>query len=191
MAQTHVRYVDGVGRSTGLDLSAGEWAVLGAVAEGPTHGFALAQLLASGGALGRVWALPRPVVYQVLKKLVRLGLVAEGLTQRSDRGPVRTIVAVTPAGRRAVRGWLEEPVDHVRDVRSMLLLKLALLNRSGRDHLMLVEAQRGRVISVLDGLQANRAEAAGFDRLLLEWRVSSARATLEFLDAIDGPVVGD
>ena len=63
-------------------------------------------------------------VYQVVKKLVQLGLIAERSTERSDRGPVRTIVAITPAGGRALRRWLEEPVDHVRDVRSMLLLKL-------------------------------------------------------------------
>ena len=158
--------------------------MLGAVAEGPTHGFAVAQLLAPGGPLGRVWTLPRPAVYQVLKKLVQLDLIVERLTERSDRGPVRTIVGITPAGRRAVRRWLDEPVDHIRDVRSMLLLKLALLDRGHRESRLLIEAQRHRVIAQMQGLEVNRAEAAGFERVLLEWRLSSSRATIEFLDAI-------
>lgn len=163
--------------------------MLGAVGEGPTHGFAVAQLLAPGGALGRVWTLPRPGVYQIIKKLVQLGLVAERSTERSDRGPVRTIVGVTAAGRRALRGWLEEPVDHVRDVRSMLLLKLALLDRSHGDWRPLIEAQRRRLRAQMDGLEESRAEAVGFERVLVEWRASSSRATIEFLDAIGTSLV--
>jgi DNA-binding PadR family transcriptional regulator len=180
-----------VGHTVAWDLSPGEWAVLGAVAEGPTHGFAVAQLLAPGGALGRVWTLPRPAFYVVLKKLVQLGLIAERSTERSDRGPVRTILAVTPTGRRAIRQWLEEPVDHVRDIRSMLLLKLAFLDRSHGERRRLIEAQRYRVMAQMEGLEDKRAEAVGFERVLVEWRLSSSRATIEFLDAIGGLVVQD
>ena len=61
-------------------LSTGEWAVLGVIAEGPTHGFALAQLLAPNGPLGRIWSLPRPIVYQAIKKLLLLGLISEQAT---------------------------------------------------------------------------------------------------------------
>jgi hypothetical protein len=31
-----------------------------------------------------------------------------------------------------------------------------------------------------------RDDAAGFDRVLAEWRYTSSQATLRFLDAIDG-----
>jgi len=170
-----------------LDLSPGEWAVLGAVAEGPTHGFAVAQLLAPEGALGRVWTLGRPLVYQALQKLTHLGLVVNRSTERSDRGPVRTIVAVTPSGRKEVRRWLAEPVDHVRDVRSLLLLKLALLDRSGGDPRPLLDAQRRQLLPRLAALERQRQEASGFDSVLAEWRLASSQATLAFLDAITAP----
>ena len=49
-------------------LSAAAWAVLGVVAEGPTHGFAVAAVLAPDGPLGQVWTLPRPMVYRELDK---------------------------------------------------------------------------------------------------------------------------
>ncbi|HWE53966.1 MAG TPA: PadR family transcriptional regulator [Acidimicrobiales bacterium] len=165
------------------ELSPGEWAVLGAVAEGPKHGFAVAQLLAADGELGQVWTMPRPVVYQVIKKLAELGYVTERKTEPGTRGPVRTIVGVTPAGRRALRKWLAEPVDHIRDVRSLLLLKLALLYRSGADPSALVTAQTERVKTQLQGLTRNRRSAAGFERALLEWRIASSRATVDFLSS--------
>ena len=167
-----------------LDLSPGEWAVLGAVAEGPTHGFAVAQLLAPDGELGRVWTLPRPVVYQVIQKLLQLGLVQPRGTETSHRGPVRTVIGVTPAGRAAVRRWLADPVDHVRDVRSLLLLKLALIDRRGGDPATLIEAQKARVRNQLDSLTKGRKSLAGFDRVLLEWRIAGSRATLDFLRVV-------
>ena len=167
-----------------LDLSPGEWAVLGAVAERPTHGFAIAQLLSPDGELGRVWSLPRPVVYQVIQKLLQLGLVQPRGTEVSRRGPVRTVMAVTPSGRAAVRRWLAEPVDHVRDVRSMLLLKLALIDRRGGDPAALIEAQEVRVRSQLESLTKGRKSVDGFDRVILEWRIAASRATLDFLRVV-------
>lgn len=157
--------------------------MLGAVAEGPMHGFAVAQMLAADGALGGIWAVPRPVVYQVIKKLVELGLVAERKTEPGQRGPVRTILGVTPAGRRALRKWLAQPVDHVRDIRSLLLLKLALLDRAGVDPATLVDAQKERVRMQLQGLTRSRRTADGFERVILEWRIASSRATVDFLSA--------
>ena len=167
-----------------LDLSPGEWAVLGAVAEGPTHGFAVAQLLAPEGELGRVWTLPRPVVYQVIQKLLQLGLVKPRGTETSRRGPVRTVIAITPAGRSAVRRWLAEPVDHVRDIRSLLLLKLALIDRRGGDPAPLIAAQKERVRTQLESLTKARKSVDGFDRTILEWRIASSRATLDFLRVV-------
>lgn len=166
-------------------LSPGEWAVLGVVAEGPTHGFAVAQLLGPDGRLGRIWTLPRPVVYQVLKKLLQLGLIGERRTEAGTRGPQRTVVGVTPAGRGAVKVWLQEPVDHVRDVRSLLLLKLALLDRAGADAKPLVAAQRDRVASQLASFEGSRSGATGFDRVVLEWRIANSRATVDFLEHIE------
>jgi PadR family transcriptional regulator AphA len=158
--------------------------VLGAVAEGPTHGFALAHLLSADGDLGRIWTLPRPVVYQVIKKLEQLDLVRARRTEASHLGPQRTVLGVTPSGRAALKEWLYEPVDHVRDVRSLLLLKLALLDRASADPRPLVRAQKQRVRTQLKALSRARDAAQGFDRVILEWRIASSRATLEFLSVV-------
>lgn len=167
-----------------VQLNPAEWAVLGVVAEGPTHGFALARQLAPDGAVGRVWTVPRPVVYQVLNKLDRMALVSDARTEPGTRGPVRTLFGLTPLGRRALESWLHEPVEHVRDVRSLLLLKLALLDRAGRDPAPLIDAQRTKVKEQIRSLRRSRRGCDGFERVLVEWRLAGSRATVEFLDAI-------
>lgn len=162
-------------------LNAGEWAVLTLCDEGPTHGFAVAQALASGGDIGRVWTVPRPVVYRALRRLRELGLIEELGPQESPAGPPRTRVRVTKAGRAAVAGWLDEPVEHVRDARYLLLLKLLFLDRRDRDPAALVAAQTAVYTTIERRLTARRPAAEGFDRVLLAWRLESARAALRFL----------
>src|SRR5205809_525334 len=58
-----------------LDLSLSDWAVLGVVAQGPTHGWPIVRMLAADGALGRVWTVGRPVVYRSMTTLTDVGLI--------------------------------------------------------------------------------------------------------------------
>jgi PadR family transcriptional regulator AphA len=167
-----------------VNLNAGEWAVLALCDEGPTHGFALAQALAPGGPAGRVWAVPRPVVYRALRRLGALGLVEELGVQESPAGPPRTRVRATAPARAAVDAWLAEPVEHVRDARSLLLLKLLFLDRRGRDAGALVAAQTQVYARIEERLRARLPAAAGFDRVLVSWRLESARAALAFLGGL-------
>ena len=51
------------------------------------------------------------------------------------------LLAPTPRGRQALRRWLARPTEHVRDLRSELLIKLLLLERSGTDETPLLRAQ--------------------------------------------------
>ena len=113
------------------ELATGEWAALALVAEAPTHGFAVARAMAPGGEVGRVWAMRRPLVYRTLDVLVGLELIREAGTEPSTTGPRRTLLEVTPAGRERLERWLSTPVEHVRDARSDLMLKLLFLDRAG------------------------------------------------------------
>src|SRR5690348_16848040 len=46
------------------EMSLPEWLVLAILSQQQAHGFAVAQLTASGGHLGRVWQIPKAVVYR-------------------------------------------------------------------------------------------------------------------------------
>jgi PadR family transcriptional regulator AphA len=173
-----------VGRSEEPSLSLAEWLVLSLVCEGTTHGFAIAALAGPDGGIGRAWRLPRPVVYRALGRLRDAGLIAETGVEHSVHGPARTLVEATTNGASAAERWLGRPVAHVRDVRSELLVKLALLDRAGRDPSGLLAAQRRTLEPIVAALRDARDRARGFDRTLAAWRYETAVATVAFLDEL-------
>ena len=174
-----------------LSLSLAEWLVLCLTCEQTTHGFALAALLSAEGEMGRVWRVPKPVVYRALQRLEHLGLVRTTEQQPSNHGPVRSLVDATPAGRDAAAGWLTQPAGHNRDVRSELLVKLALLARQDGDPRPLLGAQRDQLVPVARALQDRLDAATGFDRTLVLWRCETMTATLRFLDALSVQITAD
>ncbi|HEY7262185.1 MAG TPA: PadR family transcriptional regulator [Trebonia sp.] len=164
-------------------LSLPEWLVLAILSEQSRHGFAVAQLTAADGELGRVWQIPKAVVYRAIGRLLDAGLVVpEG--KEPGLGPQRTVYTVTPAGRAAVRRWLRTPVAHVRDIRSHLLLKLAMLDRAGDDPTDLLRSQREVLEPITRAIESSHAPGGGFDATLLAWRRATAVAALEFIDVI-------
>lgn len=160
------------------DLSLAEWVSLALVVEGVRHGWAIGTLLAPDGELGRVWTLSRALTYRALDRLVDEGLVTR-TGQEPGRGRDRTVLAPTRAGRAACRRWLGRPVEHLREVRTELLVKLVLRRRAGLPAEPLLTAQRDRFAPLVDQLVASDT---GDDPVAL-WRRESARAVRRFLDA--------
>lgn len=167
-------------------LSVPEWLVLAIVSQQPLHGFAVAQLTAADGEFGRVWHIPKAVIYRAIGRLLDTGLIEPEGTE-PGRGPQRTVYRATPAGRAAARRWLRSPVHHVRDIRSQLLLKLALLDRADDDSAELLSRQREVIEPIVRAIEATSAPGGGFDAILLAWRKANAMAALDFLDAVTGP----
>jgi DNA-binding PadR family transcriptional regulator len=165
-------------------LSLSEWLVLCLICEEPRHGFAIARLLDSEGSMGRIWRVPKPVVYRAMQRLEQLGLVESAELQPSSLGPAKLPVDATASGRARAADWLSRPASHNRDVRSELLVKLALLDRAGRDPRPLLDAQREQLKPVARALRQRLAGASGFDRTLILWRSETVTATLRFLDAM-------
>ena len=165
-------------------LSLAEQTVLAILSERPAHGFAIARLTEPGGDLGRIWQIPRPVVYRSISRLLDAGLLTQDAVESGGRGPKRTVYAVTPQGRRLAAEWLDTPVGHVRDVRSHLLLKLALLDRAGADPSDLLRRQRAALEPIARAIQAERPGQDGFEATLLAWRRATTAATLSFLDDV-------
>ena len=167
-----------VGRGDEEALLLGEWACLGILYQGPTHGFAVAARLKPGGDVGRVWSLSRPLTYRSLDQLVARELVHAVGEERGIAGGNRTILASTRRGRARFRRWLATPVSHLRDLRSELLLKLVLAEQCGIDVAAMLEAQRDVIDSINDGL------AEGPDDVVTMWRRESSEAARRFVDAV-------
>jgi PadR family transcriptional regulator AphA len=161
------------------ELSLGEWATLALLREAPTHGWAIVKLLTPAGEVGAVWSLSRPLVYRAVDRLEASQLVAPiGVQQLGARS--RTLLTATPAGSRSVDRWLARPVEHVRDVRTELLLKLVLRQRRELDLASLVRAQQRRLGPVL-----TRLEHPDDDDVVSLWRSESATSVRRFLAAVE------
>ncbi len=162
------------------ELSIADWVVLGLVAEGPTHGWPIVRALRPDGPVGRVWTVPRPIVYRSLTTLTNGGYIEASGEEAQSRGPQRTIVRATRRGRAVLRRWLDTPVEHVRDVRTELLVKLALLARAGRPSRSLVERQIAHLDPLVRAVSAPPG-GDGFDLVLARWRREQAVAVDRFL----------
>lgn len=165
------------------EMSLAEWLVLAILSRQSAHGFALAQLTAAGGELGRVWQIPKAVIYRSIGRLLEAALI-EAENTETAQGPQRTVYSATVRGREAAARWAHAPVEHVRQLRSHFLLKLALLNRAGESPAGLLAAQRAVLEPIAVAIEASLAGSAGFDATLLAWRRAGAVAALDFLDQI-------
>lgn len=168
------------------DLLLGEWACLGVLYEGPTHGFAIASALRPDGDVGRVWSLSRALTYRSLDQLSDRGLVRAIAEEPGIAGGTRTVLAATRTGRAELRRWLGAPVEHLRDLRSELLLKLVIADRCGIDVTAMLHRQRAVVAQLAAAVSA--APDASDDRVAVDvvtlWRRETSDAALRFLDRL-------
>ena len=170
------------GRAAVAELSLGEHVALALVVQGATHGWQVGSLLAPDAEIGRIWSLSRPLTYRALEQLAEKRLVRRTGTAQGT-GRERQLLRATPSGRRVHEAWLATPVEHLREVRTELLLKLALLSRAGEDVEPLLSRQRASFDERISSLTSGTAAPD----LVGLWRRESARAVRRFLDAaIDG-----
>jgi DNA-binding PadR family transcriptional regulator len=166
------------------DLSLTDWIVLGVLAEEPRHGFAVGTELGSDAQLGRLWTVRRPLVYRAIDHLLELGFAEARSVEPGDQGPHRTVIAPTRVGRARLRRWLEQPVDHPRDVRATLLVKLALLARRGDPLTPLARRQLDAFADVQTGLGRRRDPSSTVEHLAVTWRFEANEAIRRFLENV-------
>lgn len=171
-------------RSSDHGLLLGEWACLGVLYPAPAHGFAVAARLKPEGDVGRVWSLSRALTYRSLEQLTIRDYIHPVGEEPGIAGGTRTILAATRTGRLQLRRWLAGPVEHLRDLRSELLLKLVLADVCAIDITPMLAEQRARIAELAGTLAAQADEQPG-DVVAL-WRSESAAAALAFLDRLGG-----
>jgi len=165
-------------------MSLTDWIVLAVITEEPRHGFSVARELGSDAPIGQVWTVRRPLVYRALEYLAGDGLIEASRTEPGTQGPHRTVYRATRTGRARLARWLDEPVDHPRDVRAELLAKFVLRARRGEALAPLAQCQLELFGPVTDGLTRATRRASGADRVVARWRLESTRAIGRTLEAI-------
>lgn len=166
------------------DLLVGEWAVLALLCEGPRHGYAIATLMGPDGEIGRVWSLRRPMTYRTLTALGKLKLIVVDSVEPGTTAPTRRVFRATPEAQERVAAWLEQPEEHVRDLRSLLLLKVHFLRRRDRSVADLLHAQREVLLRQERSLVERRQIDDELGRMLARWRWAMTDAALRFVDVM-------
>ena len=150
------------------------------------HGWRLSELLEPSGEVGAIWSVARPLVYTSLRRLEADGFIETTGLERGSRGPHRVNYAPTRRGRAAVRAWLAEPVEHVRDVRSLFLLKVVLSQRLGLELEPLLVGQRALLLPLVAWLEAQLDDVDPVrepaEEAVLYFRLATARTTVAFID---------
>jgi DNA-binding PadR family transcriptional regulator len=159
-------------------LTTTEGVVLGLLAEGERSGYDL--LKRAEGSVAHMWSPAKSQLYAVLPRLVGAGLVRRRNVRQSGR-PDKQIYRLTPAGRAAVRNWLETATPKTWDE---LLLKVFFAKLSSRPGLRRqLEAYEERTREQLAAYEAIRP-ATRNGALTLQYGLEEMPVRLAWLDRV-------
>ncbi len=163
-----------------------EYALLGLLVDGPSHGYDLTHQFSEDTELGKVCRLEMSMLYSLLKKLEREGLIT-GRDEPVGENKTRRIVELTEAGRAEFEAWLAEPVQHNRDIRFSFLVKLYFARKHDSNlALKLLDEQIEFNQALLKQLLVKK-QAAGedpernFEEWVLDFRVEQTNGALRWL----------
>jgi PadR family transcriptional regulator, regulatory protein AphA len=160
-----------------------EYALLGFLAQKPTHGYELHQRLRT--ELGQVWHASLSQVYNILKRLEGQGYIL-GMLEEQEKLPARQRFHLSESGRRRLEEWLTTPTgSSVRAIRVEFVTRLYFARLLGEDMpSQLLNAQLEETRAGLAGLEELLARTPAdqvFNRLGLDLRVRQLKAILDWL----------
>lgn len=162
-------------------LLPGEYAVLGLLLSGPMYGYEMARCF-DRFELAEVCPIEQSMLYTYLRNVEGRGLVSWA-EERVGNRPPRKIFELTPAGKEAVRAWLRQPVERIREVRLDLLLKLYFLHRHDPGGERALLEDQIAVCETYLTRQVERREESDFARLVVRAKQTAAESTLSWLKA--------
>lgn len=153
--------------------------VLALIAQKPRHGWAIHEELAPKGEIGRAWTLSRQLVYRAIDTLETDGLVKRA-QPKDGGGADKVIISPTAKGKSHATAWLEQPVTHLRDVRTELVVKMMLRERAGLPAQKFLVAQQAAFAPLLRAIESSPAETP-----VDMWRRESASAVKRYLTRLE------
>ena len=154
-----------------------EFALLGFLVAGPSHGYDLYQRFMAD--LGQVWHLSQSQAYAILKRLEARGDVSAQLVEQ-EKLPARQMLHITEAGQRRFFDWLELQIGRTaRSIRLEFLTRLYFTQRyRPKQVAQIYHAQSAEIeatIRRLDSLLEYLPPDQIFNRLSLDLRLQQMR----------------
>lgn len=162
--------------------------LLALLAEHPMHPYRMHEVIRARGKDRIANVAQRNSVYQTIDRLVRAGLIVVEDTRRDERRPERTVYALAPAGRDALREWtagmLASPAPEYPEFPAALSVAMVL---SPEDFRAAVEKRRDDLRAALAVDRVTLREVPGLPRLFLldeEYLIAVREAELRWLDGL-------
>lgn len=103
-----------------------EFALLGFLYAGPSHGYELHKRITEADGVGMIWGLKLSNMYAQLDKLEQAGLIS-GKIQSNEQRPARVEFSLTDTGIALFEQWLVKLVNHPRDFRQEFMVRTYFL----------------------------------------------------------------
>ena len=159
--------------------------LLGLLSRQRMHGYDLFKELARLEGIGMIWRIKQSLVYAILDKLEREGLL-EGQRVQGETRPDRKEYQLTPAGKEVFLQWACHPVQHGREMRQDFLARLYFARFiSHKTALDLLEGQRSACKHWLEDFDVAYSKMNNdqtFEKLVIQFRIQQTDAMLKWLD---------
>ena len=154
-----------------------EFALLGFLIAGPSHGYDLHQRFVA--ELGQVWHLSQSQAYAILKRLENRGDISTQVVEQ-EKLPARQMLHITEMGRRRFFEWLELGIGRTaRSIRLEFLTRLYFTQRHRPENTVQIyktqSAEIESTIARLESLLEHLPPDQVFNRLSLDLRLQQMR----------------
>ncbi|HTV93802.1 MAG TPA: helix-turn-helix transcriptional regulator [Verrucomicrobiae bacterium] len=162
--------------------------ILALLFEEPMHAYRMQKLMKSRGKDAVVNVRQRTSVHQTLDRLLRLGLIRKGKTERSESHPDRTVYAITSRGRETAEKWLKRMLSAAGDEFPDFPAALSVVTMLPPAEVKSELRARARALrEELKRLRAARRSAGKLPRVFLldeNYRIAIVRTEISFLEKL-------
>ena len=159
-----------------------EYALLGFLIAGPSHGYDLYQKFQVD--LGSVWRLSQSQSYTILKRLEARGDISSRLVEQ-EKLPARQILRITKAGKSRFEEWLNGTGRNARSIRLEFLTRLYFANQYDPGKIASLYAAQWVAIRAsierLENLQSHLSPDQIYNQLSLDLRLRQLQLIQDWL----------
>jgi DNA-binding PadR family transcriptional regulator len=162
-----------------------EFALLGFLIAGPSHGYDLHQRFVT--ELGHVWHVSQSQAYSILKRLESRGDIGSQ-TIEQDKLPPRQLLRITAQGRRRFNEWLDQISANARAIRLEFLTRIYFARIYKPEKVNpIYEAQSAEIESEIERLErllAHLPPEQQFNHLSLDLRLRQMKLIQQWMGEI-------
>ena len=163
---------------------ASEYALLGFLYAGPSHGYELHKQFKEPSGIGLIWGVKIANMYAQLEKLERKGLI-NGHEVSKDQRPARMEYSLTDTGKSEFLDWLFNLVEHPRDFRHVFMTRVYFLMKYYPQRLEgVIDEQLAQCAVWARGTEKKESSLSTpgtFENLTFHFRLSQIQSMVEWL----------